>query len=256
MAGATNRALKAAGIPKATIQTLRVESGGRLSLRSAIGMAHERKLPVGKAVEHMAKRDARQASSKEGQAAAGDFRAKAAAAMKAAGERKAAAESRRAALQAASAGRAALGMRTASQLRSVRAAMSAPGGKWNKDPRLTPRAQAAANIVKSGQTMIFRTGPTEKRVVYEIRKTADGGAEMGMYVKRPGKKPGDKSPVKFLKADDAVHWVSRNVPADAIDRAVKRYATPGAASSPSRFERIRNVPRVMPFEMPVRGAYR
>jgi hypothetical protein len=53
MAGATNRALKAAGIPKATIQTLRVESGGRLSLRSAIGMAHERKLPVGKAVEHM-----------------------------------------------------------------------------------------------------------------------------------------------------------------------------------------------------------
>jgi hypothetical protein len=82
MAGATNRALKAAGIPKATIQTLRVESGGRLSLRSAIGMAHERKLPVGKAVEHMAKRDARQASSKEGQAAAGDFRAKAAERMK------------------------------------------------------------------------------------------------------------------------------------------------------------------------------
>jgi hypothetical protein len=45
-------------------------------------MAHERKLPVGKAVEHMAKRDARQASSKEGQAAAGDFRAKAAERMK------------------------------------------------------------------------------------------------------------------------------------------------------------------------------
>jgi hypothetical protein len=100
MAGANNRSLKAAGIPKSTIQTLRVESGGRLSLRSAIGMAHERNLPVGKAVEHMAKRDARQASSKEGQAAAGDFRTKAAERMRAAAAERAVTE-RKAALQAA-----------------------------------------------------------------------------------------------------------------------------------------------------------
>jgi hypothetical protein len=51
MAGATNRALKAAGIPKATIATLRVEHGSGLSLRSALGIAHERGLPVGKAAE-------------------------------------------------------------------------------------------------------------------------------------------------------------------------------------------------------------
>jgi hypothetical protein len=42
MAGANNRALKAAGIPKATIKTLRVENGGRLSLKSAITLAGER----------------------------------------------------------------------------------------------------------------------------------------------------------------------------------------------------------------------
>jgi hypothetical protein len=52
MAGATNRALKAAGIPKATIKTLRVESGGRLNLRSAIQIASGRGLPIGKDSQH------------------------------------------------------------------------------------------------------------------------------------------------------------------------------------------------------------
>ena len=90
MAGATNRALKAAGIPKATIATLRVEHGSGLSLRSALGIAHERGLPVGKAAEFHAAREAKHAASPAGQAAAADFRAKAATATKAAGERKAA----------------------------------------------------------------------------------------------------------------------------------------------------------------------
>jgi hypothetical protein len=90
MAGATNRALKAAGIPKSTIATLRVEHGSGLSLRSALGIAHERGLPVGKAAEFHAAREAKRAASPAGQAAAADFRAKAAMAMKAAGERKAA----------------------------------------------------------------------------------------------------------------------------------------------------------------------
>lgn len=88
MAGATNRALKAAGIPKATIATLRVEHGSGLSLRSALGIAHERGLPVGKAAEFHAAREAKHAASPAGQAAAADFRAKAAAALRAAGERK------------------------------------------------------------------------------------------------------------------------------------------------------------------------
>ena len=83
MAGATNRALKSAGLPKSTIKTLRVENGGRLSLRSAISLAHERGLPVpDKAKAHLAASDAKRASSPEGQAASADFRAKAAERMK------------------------------------------------------------------------------------------------------------------------------------------------------------------------------
>lgn len=109
MAGANNRSLKAAGIPKATIQTLRVEHGSGLSLRSALGIAHERGLPVGAAHEFMAKRDAKAAASKEGQATAADFRAKAAERMKAAATERAAATpvERRAALQNAMASRGA-----------------------------------------------------------------------------------------------------------------------------------------------------
>lgn len=87
MAGATNRALKAAGVPKATIATLRVEQGGHLSLKSAISIAHERGLDTGKAHEFMAKRDAKKAAAPASQAATADFRSKAAATMKAAGER-------------------------------------------------------------------------------------------------------------------------------------------------------------------------
>ena len=90
MAGATNRAMKAAGVPKATIATLRVEHGGHLSLRSAISIAHERGLDTGKAHEFMTKRDAKKAAAPAAQAATADFRSKAAATMKAAGERKAA----------------------------------------------------------------------------------------------------------------------------------------------------------------------
>ncbi len=87
MAGATNRAMKAAGVPKATIATLRVEHGGHLSLRSAISIAHERGLDTGKAHDFMAKRDAKKAAAPSAQAATADFRSKAAATMKAAGER-------------------------------------------------------------------------------------------------------------------------------------------------------------------------
>ena len=83
MAGANNRSLKAAGIPKATIQTLRVESGGRLSLKSAITLAGERGLAVGKAQSFLAKREVGAAKRPEAQQAAGDFRAKSATALKA-----------------------------------------------------------------------------------------------------------------------------------------------------------------------------
>jgi hypothetical protein len=83
MAGANNRALKGAGIPKATIKTLRVENGGRLSLKSAITLAGERGLAIGRAQEHLAKRDNKAAKRPEAQQAATDFRAKAAEAFKA-----------------------------------------------------------------------------------------------------------------------------------------------------------------------------
>lgn len=39
MAGATNRAMKAAGIPKATQSVIRVNSGGAHTLKSAIAVA-------------------------------------------------------------------------------------------------------------------------------------------------------------------------------------------------------------------------
>jgi hypothetical protein len=52
MAGANNKSFKAAGLPKKTIDTIRVETGGRLSLRSAIQIASGRGLPLGKAAKH------------------------------------------------------------------------------------------------------------------------------------------------------------------------------------------------------------
>ena len=46
MAGATNRAFKAAGIPKAAIKELRVTGGRGLTLRSAISLAGERGIQI------------------------------------------------------------------------------------------------------------------------------------------------------------------------------------------------------------------
>ena len=69
MAGATNRALKSAGLPKSTIKTVRAESGGRLNLQSAIAIARAKGLDVGKAHEHLAKREAKAASKAQPTAA-------------------------------------------------------------------------------------------------------------------------------------------------------------------------------------------
>ena len=58
MAGATNRALRAAGLPKPTVKTLRAEAGAGLSLRSAIQIAVARGLAVpDKAHAFLAKRE-------------------------------------------------------------------------------------------------------------------------------------------------------------------------------------------------------
>ena len=59
MAGATNRAMKSAGVPKASIKTIRVKAGGRLTLQSAISIAREHGLDVGKAPDHLARREAK-----------------------------------------------------------------------------------------------------------------------------------------------------------------------------------------------------
>lgn len=111
MAGATNRAMKSAGVPKASIKTIRVKAGGRLTLQSAISIAREHGLDVGKAPGHLARREAkvetkRQAAQATAKAAQqgkvarslGDAGKGMRAARKAEGERKAA-------LQAASARR-------------------------------------------------------------------------------------------------------------------------------------------------------
>lgn len=52
MAGATNRALKAAGLPKATQNTIRVARGAGLTVQSAIQHAQAHGLPLGKAAKH------------------------------------------------------------------------------------------------------------------------------------------------------------------------------------------------------------
>lgn len=65
MAGATNRAFKAAGIPKAAIKELRVAGGRGLTLRSAISLAEKHGVAVPqKAKDYLEKRDARVAAMK------------------------------------------------------------------------------------------------------------------------------------------------------------------------------------------------
>lgn len=65
MAGATNRAFKAAGIPKAAIKELRVTGGRGLTLRSAISLAEKHGVAVPqKAKDYLEKRDARVAAMK------------------------------------------------------------------------------------------------------------------------------------------------------------------------------------------------
>ena len=60
MAGATNRAMKAAGVPKASIGTIRVNSGGAHTLKSAIAVAAAHGAPVPDKVHaHIAARDAK-----------------------------------------------------------------------------------------------------------------------------------------------------------------------------------------------------
>ena len=178
MAGATNRALKAAGIPKATIATLRVEHGSGLSLRSALGIAHERGLPVGKAAEFHAAREAKHAASPAGQAAAADFRAKAATAMKAAGERKAALrsaiENRQrnltraigAATDRAFVARSVSAMMTR-QMATQRAAEAALP-KWSpKGRQNTPdNAQRMADMLRAGTAAVRAAGTPEKGMIH------------------------------------------------------------------------------------------
>lgn len=65
MAGATNRAFKAAGIPKAAIKELRVTGGRGLTLRSAISLAEKHGVAVPqKAKDYLEKRDSRMAAMK------------------------------------------------------------------------------------------------------------------------------------------------------------------------------------------------
>ena len=53
MAGATNRAMKAAGLPKATQEKIRVARGAGLTVQSAIQHAQAHGLPLGKAAKHV-----------------------------------------------------------------------------------------------------------------------------------------------------------------------------------------------------------
>lgn len=166
MAGATNRALKSAGIPKSTIQTLRVEHGSGLSLRSALGIAHERGLPVGTAHEFMAKRDAKAAKRPEAQQAAADFRAKAAERMKAVAEHK---ERRQKNLARAvdAALQTTLTRRHMTKLEARQnAAQAAP--KWTPKKRFNnpENAQRMASMLHAGTAAVRAAGTPEKGMVH------------------------------------------------------------------------------------------
>ena len=77
MAGATNRAMKAAGIPKATQNVIRVNSGGAHTLKSAIAVAAAHGAPVPDKVHaHIAARDAKAGAKTAKSAAAAENAAK------------------------------------------------------------------------------------------------------------------------------------------------------------------------------------
>ena len=77
MAGATNRAMKAAGVPKASIGTIRVNSAGAHTLKSAIAVAAAHGAPVPDKVHaHIAARDAKAGAKTAKNAAAAENAAK------------------------------------------------------------------------------------------------------------------------------------------------------------------------------------
>lgn len=77
MAGATNRAMKAAGIPRATQNVIRVNSGGAHTLKSAIAVAAAHGAPVPDKVHaHIAARDAKAGAKTAKSAAAAENAAK------------------------------------------------------------------------------------------------------------------------------------------------------------------------------------
>ena len=164
MAGATNRAFKAAGIPKAAIKELRVTGGRGLTLRSAIGLASERGIAIGdKAKAHLAARDRKAAASPEGQAAAVDFRAKAAAGLKSMAERKAALQAARQQRVGKSIGAA---MQVARSMRQKQAADAQAKAAADAPVRIKPQpaspsdaraAHARRNAVRKSEHHSLRT---------------------------------------------------------------------------------------------------
>jgi hypothetical protein len=189
MAGATNRQFKTAGMPKSTIDKVRVIAGAGVTLRAAVAVAKDHKLPVGKADAFLARHDAKRAASPEGQAATADFRSKAAATMKAAGERRAAEESaRKAALQAAMTKRQnnltrvvskatdlALTGRLVSQMmtrqlaaQEAKKAAAPPKPAWSpKGRQNTPdNAKRMADMLHEGAAAVRAAGSPEKGMVH------------------------------------------------------------------------------------------
>lgn len=211
MAGASNRALKAAGLPKSAIKELRLSGSAGMSLRSAIGLAQERGIAIGdKPKAYLAKRESKAAASPAGQAAASDFRAKAAAGLKSVAERKAALQAARGALATRGALDVSRGMMANRKAEGAKLAAAAGDSSrvatGGASPRVTRALGDAARIarerIKTGMSHETRAAvekiARERAAVTANASLADLAAGRRAFVK--GK------PVMVPYGDDAKKW--------------------------------------------------
>lgn len=208
MAGATNRAMKSAGVPKASIKTIRIKAGGRLTLQSAISIAREHGLDVGKAPEHLARREAKvetkrqaaQASAKAAQQgkvarSLGDAGKGMLAARKAEGERKAA-------LQAASARRQTQVTGSVGAASKAMLAARKAGAKPSFDGAMTKFKAHAQKQIDDYYAANFPNSKTKPTLHY-----SDGEKYIRVTKVEPGQKTGsahsfiDKATGDVLKPD-------------------------------------------------------
>lgn len=207
MAGATNRQLKTAGIPKAAMAQIRVHAGGRLTLKSALDVAARHSIAVpDTAHAFMAARDLK---------------------------------ARKVALQAAGARRVANVTRAIGDASKVALAArkEAARQKSVSQPVDAAKSRGKSGVVKNGETTEYGSASVTKRVLRSTVAARDGaGTKIGKrqfsstqyIVKHEGKivdvMTDHKAAVALAKARGASDAEQR---ARAVDIAAERAAREG-----------------------------